>query len=388
VRSWATVVGAVAACLALAPDASADPAGLIGRYDLDGLVGTTIPDSSGNGLNAVRVGAPAAIADGRFGGAFRFGGLKDAFAGDFAPLRPSALTVAAWVRAGSPPGPVQYIVGQGANACSYASYALYTGGSVDAPGLRFYVWTGSSGPVSPAAPNTIWDGNWHLAAGTYDGAAVRLYIDGRQVGTGTPASGPVVYGLPDNRFVIGNYGGSLLDPPACGSNTSFAGDIDEVRVYNRALDAAEITSLLTHPGAGGDPAPPVTQQPAPAARIRARLRMSWTVSARAVTITSAVLSGVPAGAKVRLVCRPCRVRQTLTATSNTRTLNRLVDKRLRRGEKLTVTITKGGLIGRAITRTVKRYGRTRAAVQRASRRPFKETVRCIPVGATKPARSC
>jgi Concanavalin A-like lectin/glucanases superfamily len=381
-------VMAMLAWLALAPVVHADPAGLVARYELDALVGTTTPDSSGNGLNAVRVGAPAAIADGRFGGGFRFGGLKDAFAGDFAPLRPSVLTVAAWVRAGSAPGAVQYIVGQGADACSRASYALYTGGSADAPGLRFYVWNGSVSPLSAPAPNTMWDGAWHLVTGTYDGAAVRLYVDARQVGTGTAGTGPVVYGLADNRFVIGNYAGSLLDPPACGGNTSFAGDIDQVRVFNRALDAAEIQSLMDPPSSGGDPAPPLTQAPAPAARIRARLQMAWVVSRSAVKITSATLRGVPAGATVRLVCRPCRIKQTLTARGNTRTLVRLRNKRLRRGQAFTVTITKSGLVGRAITRKVKRYGRTRAAIERAARRPFTETVRCIPVGATTPARKC
>lgn len=385
-RRWAVGVGAILASLAPASVAPADPSGLIGRYDLDALVGTTTLDSSGNGLNAVRVGAPAAIADGRFGGGFRFGGFKDAFAGDFAALRPSAVTVAAWVRAGSAPGPYQNIVAQGASSCSYASYSLSTDGSAR---LRFYIWNGSAVPVAPTA--AIWDGAWHLATGTYDGAAVRLYVDGQQVGAGTPATGPVVYGLPDNRFVIGNYAGNLQDPPACGGNASFAGDIDEVSVYNRALDAAEIASLMTGPTgptSGGDPPPSVPQGPAPAARIRARLQMSWVVSRRAVTITSATLRGVPTGAKVRLVCRPCHVKQTLTANGNIRTLVRLRNKRLSRGQTLTVTITKSGLVGRVITRRVKRYGRTRAAIKRAARGPFTETVRCIPVGTTVPARKC
>jgi hypothetical protein len=390
-RRWAVGVGAILAWLALASVAPADPSGLVGRYDLDELVGTTTLDSSGNGLNAVRVGAPAAIADGRFGGGFRFGGFKDAFAGDFAPLRTSAVTVAAWVRAGSAPGPYQNIVAQGAASCSYASYSLSTDGSADVPRLRFYIWNGSAAPVAPTASNAIWDGAWHLATGTYDGATVRLYVDAQQVGTGTPATGPLVYGLPDNRFVIGNYAGNLHDPPACGGNASFAGDIDEVRVYNRALDAAEIASLMnlpTGPTSGGDPSPSVPQDPAPAGRIRARLEMAWVVSRRAVTITSATLRGVPTGAKVRLVCRPCHIKQTLTAKGNTRTLARLRNKRLGRGQTLTVTITKSGLVGRVITRKVKRYGRTRAAIKRAARRPFTETVRCIPVGTTVPAKKC
>jgi hypothetical protein len=385
------------AWLALAAAAPADPSGLVGRWYLDALSGGATPDSSGNALNAVRVGAPTAIADGRLGGAFRFGGTRDAFAGDFPPLRPSTVTVAAWVRSGSTPARVKAVVAQGAaGGCSYSSYALYTGGSADVPGVRFYIWNGSAAVVSPAASNAMWDGAWHLVTGTYDGATVRLYVDAQQVGTGTPTTGPIVYGLANNVFVIGNYSGNLGATQECIENTSFSGDIDEVSVFNRALSAAEIASLMTHSsgGSGGDPSPPpATPAPAPApgspaARIAARMRMTWVVSPRAVTITSATLVNVPIGAKVRLVCRSCRVTQTITAKRNTVALIGLRNKRVRRGQKVTVTITKGGSVGRVITRTVKRYGRTRAAVERAARRPFTETVRCIPVGATKPAKKC
>jgi hypothetical protein len=67
---------------------------------------------------------------------------------------------------------------------------------------------------------------------------------------------------------------------------------------------------------------------------------------------------------------------------------RLRNNRVRRGQTVTVTITKPRYVGRVITRTVKRYGHTRAAVERAARRPFTETVRCMPAGATKPAKKC
>jgi hypothetical protein len=57
-------------------------------------------------------------------------------------------------------------------------------------------------------------------------------------------------------------------------------------------------------------------------------------------------------------------------------------------KNLTVRITKRGFVGRVITRKVKRYGRTRAARERAATDPLRETVRCIPIGATKPAKNC
>jgi hypothetical protein len=380
------------ACLAFAAAAPADPPGLVGRYNLDTLIGgTSTPDSSGNGLNAVRVGAPAAIPDGRFGGAFRFGRSTDGFAGDFAPLRPATITVAAWVRAGRTPGPYRYVVSQGGHGCSHASYGLFTG---DTPGLRFYVWNGAAVTLSPPSSGAVWDGAWHLVTGTYDGVAVRLYIDAQQVGAGTPATGPIVYGLPNNSFAIGNYAGHLLSPQQCpGEVASGSGDIDEVRVFDRALSAVEIGSLMTDPNVGGDPPPPpgYDDPPGPGqlpGRIKARLRMTWNVGSRAVTIGSAALVHVPIGAKVRLVCRPCRIRQTITARRRTHTHARLSNKRLRRGQTLTVRITKPGFVGRVITRKVKRYGRTRAARERVAPDPFTDRVRCIPIGATKPAKNC
>ena len=89
-------------------------------------------------------------------------------------------------------------------------------------------------------------------------------------------------------FVIGNYAGNLGTTQECIENTSFSGDIDEVRVFNRALSAAEIATLMTHSsgGSGGDPSPPpATPVPpptpgSPAPRITTRLRMTWVVSRR------------------------------------------------------------------------------------------------------------
>ena len=118
----------------------------------------------------------------------------------------------------------------------------------------------------------MWNGAWHHVAGTYDGASVRLYVDGAQVGTGTPASGPIAYGLASsNRLAIGNYAGNLPDPPECSENTAFGADIDEVRVFNRALSQQEIGSVLT----GVDPGRRRATTPAPACRpaaARARRR--------------------------------------------------------------------------------------------------------------------
>ena len=152
-----------------------------------------------------------------------------------ASLQPGAVTVAAWVNHAGNPGGNKYIVSKGAKGCEAASYALYSG----EPGLnlRFYVFDGSTFVESPDGGAGVWDGNWHFVVGTYDGAAVRLYVDGVEVGSGTPTSIPINYFLPDDsNFYIGAY-----RSPAC--NLAFLGGIDEVQLYSRALSAAEIQAL-------------------------------------------------------------------------------------------------------------------------------------------------
>ena len=71
-------------------------------------------------------------------------------------------------------------------------------------------------------------GAWTHLAVTYDGASLKLYVNGSQVGS-KAQSGPIP---------------TSTGPLRIGGNTIwgeyFAGLIDEVRVYNRALSAAEI----------------------------------------------------------------------------------------------------------------------------------------------------
>jgi len=138
----------------------------------------------------------------------------------------------AWVKSPGFPGVHNYPVSQGAYACIAASYALYT----QLTGLRFYIF-GSSEVDSPVATDAqVWDGNWHLVAGTHDGAMVRMFVDGAEIGTGTPTNQSINYNLPDNqRFYIGGYRG--------GCNLGFNGGIDEVRVFNRALSLTEIEAI-------------------------------------------------------------------------------------------------------------------------------------------------
>src|SRR2546430_11815150 len=89
----------------------------------------------------------------------------------------------------------------------------------------------------------------HLAA-TFDGATVRLYVNGAeavsqaQTAALTPTAGTLQIGAD-------SYTGE-----------NFAGRIDEVRIYNRALTAAEIQADMNKRG-GGPPPADTTPPPGP-----------------------------------------------------------------------------------------------------------------------------
>ena len=230
---------AVAIAGATAQPALASHSDLGGEWHLDSF-GATTPDSSGHNLTGATVGSPQVVSPARFGNGLKFPTESDYInAGNHAELQPANVSVVAWVRSASVPATVKGVVSQGATGtCSHSSYSLYTGGSTDTSGLRFYIWNGTSAPRSAPAPNTMWDGQWHLAVGTYDGSAVRLYVDGQLIGS-TPASGNIVYSLAGNNDLI--LGGAV--DPSCIEQINWSGDLDEVRVYNRALSPEEITYL-------------------------------------------------------------------------------------------------------------------------------------------------
>lgn len=149
--------------------------------------------------------------------ALRFSGSQRVRVADAPSLEPDGVTVLARVR-GTAGGAFRYIASKGALSCETASYGLYTGA---AGGLRFYVSDGSTFTVSEDAGTTVWDGRWHTVVGAFDGAAVRLWVDGVEVGAAVPASLTIGYGLPDSEdFFLGDYAGP------CGSPLGFIGDID------------------------------------------------------------------------------------------------------------------------------------------------------------------
>ncbi|MDA0165437.1 LamG domain-containing protein [Solirubrobacter ginsenosidimutans] len=205
--------------------------------------GQVVRDWSGRGNNGMLGSTPAADANdpswikGVFlGSALRFGGDDFVTIPGNSALEPARITVAAWVRGDASPGQFKYVMSKGSVQCLASSYGVYTG---QGGGLAFYV---AGGPtqvfVSPEAPTSVWDGKWHHVAGTFDGSAVRLYVDGVQVGTGTAAPTTIDYTLPSGGGQIGSYPGS------CPDALTLTGDIDGVQVWSQALPVDTIWNAL------------------------------------------------------------------------------------------------------------------------------------------------
>jgi len=167
------------------------------------------------------------------GSALRFGGDDFVTIPDSAALRPAQLTVSAWFRGTTAPESYSYLVAKGADGCLSSSFALYTNQFGE---IAFYVYDGAAWVRSPVADAGLWDGSWHHAAGTYDGQTVRLFIDGRQVGSGTPADIAIRYDLPSTSSTLGVYDGSC--------DLYLVGDIDGVSVWSRALPIADIATAI------------------------------------------------------------------------------------------------------------------------------------------------
>ena len=199
------------------------PTGLVAAYGFEETSGTAALDRSGSG-NTGTVAGPTRTASGKFGRALSFDGVNDIVnIADSSSLDlTTGMTLEAWVR----PNATAWRTVLLKERPSGLAYALYGSTDNNRPSTeaRTSVTFESRGPA--ALPAATWS---HLAA-TYDGTTLRLYVNGVQVSS-VPRGGA-------SSLEVG--AGALR----IGGNTVwgeyFAGLIDEVRIYSRALSAAEI----------------------------------------------------------------------------------------------------------------------------------------------------
>ena len=208
--------------------ANAGVAGLVGGWSFNDGTGGTAADCSGRGNPGTLSGGAAWTTDGRYGGALTFDGVNDMVTvADASSLDlTSGMTLSAWVRPTTLGSWRQVLLKERPAGLTYALYA--TGKANNRPNATLAIGNVDREVNGTAAlPAATWT---HLAA-TYDGSIARLFVNGTQVATRTQA-GTLVTSTGALRI-----GGNAI------WGEWFAGTIDDVRVYDRALTVAEIGTV-------------------------------------------------------------------------------------------------------------------------------------------------
>lgn len=221
-------------------DATTDPCGasdpsLVAHWLMDEGSGTTIHDCTPHGFDAVLQGTNAAAhwTTGHTGSAVLFVGADGVCAvvsSTQANQVGGPLTISAWVTFNDPNG--GYIVGQ-RQETGYAWRLDLE--QIDAGlDLGFAVGVGDGSGNDDYADELVSLGGWHHVAAVFDPASKQaLYFDGVETLSSSPATSIVADPL-----------GSTIRIGCRGDDTNFFGGVvDDVRVYSRALSAAEIAAL-------------------------------------------------------------------------------------------------------------------------------------------------
>ena len=219
------------------------PAGLVAWWRGEG----NAQDSVGSHHGALQGGV--SFVAGKVGQALSFNGAADSFitlpnSPDFVPVG-NQLTIDAWIKPDFTAANEFDTILTKRDGCSGSGIGYFLGvgkeGSGYAPGTVFLTMSTASGDAVIPSGDTVVpnDGQFHHVAGTFDGAMMRVYLDGQLIGQAARAE-PI---LPTTSApVISHHGGS------CSQRAVAV--MDEIGFYNRALSDAEIQAIYAAGSAG------------------------------------------------------------------------------------------------------------------------------------------
>ncbi|MEA1905720.1 MAG: LamG-like jellyroll fold domain-containing protein, partial [Euryarchaeota archaeon] len=216
----------------------------VGLWHFDEGHGTTVLDSSGNNNNGTIHGA--SWTEGKLNSSLKFDGINDYVSIQNSPglNPPNEITIEAWVKTGVIPQ-------AGWNKIIAKPYTSYT-----SPWQQYaltlhddqFVFELNAGETKEGVTGTetLEPNTWYHVAGTYNGAEMRIYLNGELGGTlsksGTIASYPT-----DVHIGAGIYSNAQTE--------YMDGIIDEVKILNIALSADEVRA--DYDAGQGDSTPPV-----------------------------------------------------------------------------------------------------------------------------------
>ncbi len=233
------------------------PTGLVAAYGMNEGIGTITEDWTVNNLDGSISGATWTT-QGKFGNALTFDGLNDWVSVADANILDftTAMTLEAWV----------YPTANGAGSwrniiikerAGGEAYNLYANADTNVPVMYLVQASQPASALDVRGTGQLPLNTWTHLAATYDGATLRLYVNGVQVGS-RPITGAILATTGALRIGGNSVWGEF-----------FQGRLDEIRIYNRALTQAEIQFDMTIAVGGADTTAPVRSNGQPSGQLPA-----------------------------------------------------------------------------------------------------------------------
>ena len=262
-RAWVrgvVMMAAAVVALTFAPASGPATAGLVAAFSFDEGSGTTVADQSGNGNNGT-VANTTWASSGKYGKALSFNGTSSRVTvPNSASLQlTTGMTLEAWVNPTTVSSAWRDVIEKGNDN-------YYLMGTTDHSGFPAGGGTFASTNANAFGTAALATNAWSYLASSYDGANLRLYLNGTLVTT-VARTGAITTST--NALTIGS-------DPFWGQY--FNGMIDDLRIYNTALTQAQIQTDMTTPvaPAGPDTTPPSAPGTLSATAISAtRIDLSW-----------------------------------------------------------------------------------------------------------------
>lgn len=221
--SYRLAAGYVAQLGTPAITVTTQPAGLVGEYPFDEGSGSSAYDNSTYENTGTTVGNPTWVT-GKIDGALSFNGSQSVSLGNPAQLQASTITIQAWVNTSTS----QTAATVGKNN----AWAL----RMTTTGTAIYDYT-SAGNVCTTS-TSLSDGSWHHLVAVIDSGVTngtKLFIDGVQQATCT--------------VTVVNQSSSVSIAGVSGT-AQFNGSIDQVKLLDRTLNAAEVAAEYSAQNSG------------------------------------------------------------------------------------------------------------------------------------------
>jgi hypothetical protein len=199
-------------------------------------VGTIAYDSKGDNDGNL-VNGPV-WTTGKIGGGLSFDGSNDyvEFPYDDS-IGPGYITMSAWVRPDIISRGMMLIGKSKYSDCSSEQYAfaIDTGGIPMSSIKRNSSCAIGQGWKQVLSSSAVAAGQWYLVTSTWDGSVFKIYVNGELKGTNSSVPAGLIDYCPGGTLRFGIWWSQDPGP--------FQGVMDDVRIYNRALSAAEIWQL-------------------------------------------------------------------------------------------------------------------------------------------------